>query len=201
VSFRLCLLAAAVALPALPAPAQAAPPDGPAYVFPVRPVRLAHFSRAHHDYPATDIFAPCGKPYVAPTAGTVTELGTVDLWDPVVDDGATRGGLSVTLVGDDGVRYYGSHLRSVSSWLRPGTRVPVGEPLGNVGDTGSARGLGCHVHFGISPQCGVADDWWIRRGRLSPWSYLKAWARGHPVGPAPAVRRLGAGGCPVKPAG
>lgn len=199
----LVVLGGLAALPVVIARADAAPQSaGPEYVFPVRPVRQAHFAHVHHDYPATDIFAPCGKPFVAPTAGTISEFSTVDRWVRKINDGATRGGLSVTLIGDDGVRYYGSHLRSVSSWLTPGLHVDAGEPLGRVGDTGDAVGLGCHLHFGISRTCDVGADWWIRRGRLKPWPYLEAWLRGVPTSPAAAVvGLLPAVACPVRPAG
>jgi hypothetical protein len=62
------------------------------YVFPVKPVRAASYGRHHHDYPATDIFAACGTEVVAPTAGVVHEVSRVDLWDPAVNEGSTRGG-------------------------------------------------------------------------------------------------------------
>lgn len=75
-------------------------------------------------------------------------------WDSDSDDPALRGGLSVTLVGDDGVRYYASHLRAINPGIEAGTRVEAGQPFGEVGDTGNAAGTGCHAHFGISPPCG-----------------------------------------------
>ena len=67
-------------------------------------------------------------------------MSTKDVWDPKVNDGATRGGLSVTIVGDDGVRYYGSHLSAIDPALVVGGHVDVGQPLGKVGNTGDARG-------------------------------------------------------------
>jgi murein DD-endopeptidase MepM/ murein hydrolase activator NlpD len=187
-------------LPATSGPAATPTADAPAYAFPVRPATAADYGRAHHDYPATDVFAPCGSPVVAPTAGTLTEVRRRDAWDPRTDRGAARGGRSVTLVGDDGVRYYGSHLASVRRGLAPGDWVAAGEPLGRVGSSGSARGVACHLHFGISPACGVRGDWWTRRGALPPYPYLRAWERGVDRSPAPAVRRLAAdGGCPRAP--
>jgi murein DD-endopeptidase MepM/ murein hydrolase activator NlpD len=179
------------------------PIPAPTYAFPVQPIRHARFGHTHHDYPATDIFAPCGDSFVAPTSGTITEFRTVDTWVRRVNDGATRGGLSVTLVGDDGVRYYGSHLRSVSTLLTPGLHVDAGTLLGRVGDTGDAKGLGCHVHFGISsPQCGIDGDWWIRRGRLYPWPYLESWRGGGRRSPALTVQNLPLSvGCPAPPPG
>lgn len=192
------LLLAAASPPAVAGPAA----ERTDYTFPVRPAAVADYGRAHHDYPATDVFAPCGATVVAPTAGTLTEVRRRDTWDPRTDRGAARGGRSVTLVGDDGVRYYGSHLSSVRRGLASGDRVRAGDPLGRVGRTGSARGTPCHLHFGISPACDVAGDWWTRRGALPPYPYLRAWERGADRSPAPAVRRLAAdGGCPGAPGG
>ncbi len=110
------------------------------HVFPIQPANIASYGRSHHDYPAADIFAPCGSTVVAPVAGAISEITTVDTWDPKVDDGATRGGLSVTLIGDDGVRYYGSHLSAIDPAIAVGVRVAVGQPVGLVGNTGNARG-------------------------------------------------------------
>ncbi len=188
---RLAALATVAALGAVGAatlPAFGAPGD--AYVFPVEQVADAKFGRPHHDYPAADIFAPCGHTFVAPTAGFVSQVSRIDLWDPAVNFGATRGGLSVTVIGDDGVRYYGSHLRTIAEGIRTGVRVQPGRALGEIGDTGSARGTGCHLHFGISPQCDIPGDWWIRRGVFAPWPYLEAWQRSEQWRPDAAVRRF-----------
>jgi murein DD-endopeptidase MepM/ murein hydrolase activator NlpD len=158
-----------------------------AYVFPVRPPRDASYPRAHHDYPATDLFAPCGTRVVSPTAGTIHEVSRTDRWDPAVNAGPTRGGLSVSLVGRDGVRYYGSHLEQVEEGIAPGVEVAAGQRLGTVGRTGSARDTPCHLHLGISPPCGTGD-WQVRRGVVWPWSYLDAWREGTDRSPRPAVQ-------------
>jgi peptidoglycan LD-endopeptidase LytH len=160
---------------------------GITYVFPIRPASAASYGRAHHDYPATDIFAACGTAVVAPTVGRIDEVSRTDTWDPAVNDGATRGGLSVSLVGDDGVRYYGSHLASIHPEIQPGVRVQAGQPLGTVGRTGSARSTPCHLHFGISPPCGHGD-WQVRRGVVAPWPYLDAWQTGEHLSAVDAVR-------------
>ncbi len=157
------------------------------HVFPISPANVASYGRSHHDYPAADIFAPCGTTVVAPTAGVISELSTQDVWDPKVNDGATRGGLSVTLVGDDGVRYYGSHLSAIDPAIAAGVRVTAGQTLGKVGNTGDARGIKCHLHFGISPPCGVGD-WPVRRGEIQPAPYLDKWRAGDTnAGPIDAV--------------
>jgi murein DD-endopeptidase MepM/ murein hydrolase activator NlpD len=168
------------------------------YVFPISPASVARYGRTHHDYPASDMFAPCGSAVVSPVSGRVSDVSYRDTWSASVDDGATRGGLSVAVVGDDGVRYYGSHLRRVTAGIRPGVRVAAGQSLGRVGDTGSAAGTGCHLHFGISPPCGTGD-WQVRRGILQPAPYLDAWRAGRNTSPLAEVlawRRSHRAQCP-----
>lgn len=195
--------AAAVASPApVPRPSPSKPPAvvlHPArYAFPVSPPAAARFGHSHHDYPATDIFAPCGSTYRAPTAGRILGTTSVDTWSPATNLGAARGGISVTLLGDDGVRYYGSHLRAVRPGVAQNLRVVAGQPLGLVGNTGSARGIACHVHFGISPPCGGNTDWYNRRGLVYPWPFLESWRAGGGLSPVAAVAAYRATyGCPT----
>lgn len=170
------------------------------YAFPVR--GKAQYGRAHHDYPAADIFARCGAAVVAPVSGIVVDVTRTDRWRGRVDSPRLRGGLSWTLVGDDGVRYYGSHLRRIERSVRPGTWVSAGRRLGQVGETGNAAGTGCHLHFGISPVCAAVSDWWVRRGALSPYPILRAWERGRNHAPVGAVDRWRMRhGCPRRPTG
>lgn len=153
------------------------------HVFPLVPPDVASYARAHHDYPATDIFAPEGTPFVAVTNGVVEEVSRIDHWSSANDGLCTRGGLSVSLVGDDGVRYYGSHLSAVASGIEPGTRVVAGQVLGYVGNSGNARGVSPHLHFGISRPTGPGDCG-IRRGEVWPFEYLNDWKAGVNVVPA-----------------
>jgi murein DD-endopeptidase MepM/ murein hydrolase activator NlpD len=159
------------------------------YVFPVQPIAACQVSYGHfhHDYPATDIFSKRGCGFVAPTSGVVTEVTRTDVWDPKTDKGADRGGRSVAMVGDDGVRYYGSHLLRVEAGIAPGTRVRAGQRLGLIDNSGDARYVPTHLHFGISWKTpdGV---WWVRRGMVYPWPFLDAWRAGRPKSPAAAVR-------------
>lgn len=159
------------------------------YVFPVQPLAGCdvHYGHFHHDYPATDIFSRKGCRFVAPTDGVVTEVSRTDRWDPATDRGADRGGRSVAMVGQDGVRYYGSHLERVDDAVRPGTRVRAGQLLGLIDNSGDARFTATHLHFGISwpTRDGV---WWVRRGMVYPWPFLDSWRSGGNRSPAAAVR-------------
>ena len=162
-------------------------PAAPAgYRFPVAGCR-ARYGRSHHDYPATDLFANRGCAFVAPIAGRVDEVTRTDTWSPASNRGADRGGRSVSLVGVDGVRYYGSHLEAVAPGIVPGLRVRAGQPLGRIGNSGSARVTAPHLHFGISwpTRPGI---WWVRRGMVPPAGYLDAWRAGDDLSPAGAVR-------------
>ena len=177
-----------------PAPKASAKPA--TYAFPV--IGKNSYGHTHHDYPATDIITRCGNRVVAATTGTILAVTRVDRWTPSVDAGETRGGLSVSLLGDDGVRYYGSHLSAINAGVNPGVRVTTGQTLGKVGDTGHSGA--CHLHFGISPPCAKVGDWWIQRGVIYPWPYLDAWRKGQPKSAAAAVAAWQAKhGCPKKP--
>jgi murein DD-endopeptidase MepM/ murein hydrolase activator NlpD len=164
------------------------------HTFPLRGCRFC-YSHGHHDYPATDIFAPSGCTVVAPVSGTVDEVSARDRWSSGSNRGADRGGLSVSLVGADGVRYYGSHLSSIATGVVRGARVDVGRPLGRVGNSGDAAGVPSHLHFGLSWPTGPGV-WWIRRGVVDPWPFLTSWRKGGNLSPAAAVRaaRARAGG-------
>jgi murein DD-endopeptidase MepM/ murein hydrolase activator NlpD len=163
------------------------------YVYPVQGC-TSSYSSSHHDYPASDVFTNKGCAFVAVTAGRVDEVTYVDRWSPSNDGGALRGGLSVSIVGDDGVRYYGSHLLRIAAGIKPGARVRAGQTLGLIDNSGDARYTPTHVHFGISwpTRAGI---WWVRRGEVWPQRYLAAWRAGTALSPAGEVaamhRRMG----------
>ncbi|WP_433367669.1 M23 family metallopeptidase [Actinoplanes sp. CA-142083] len=166
------------------------------YTFPV--VGKSSYAHTHHDYQATDVMTACGNRFVAVTGGVVLAVSKKDTWSPKVNAGATRGGLSVSILGDDGVRYYGSHLSSVDKAINPGVRVKSGQTLGKTGDTGDASA--CHLHFGISPPCAKTGDWWNQRGTLYPWPYLDSWRTKGQKSPVAAVKAWQQKhGCPSKP--
>jgi murein DD-endopeptidase MepM/ murein hydrolase activator NlpD len=153
-----------------------------AYFFPIQPADVASYIPGHHDYPATDIIAPEGSQFVAVTAGEVNYVTYSDMWEPSVNDPATRGGLSVAIVGFDGIRYYGSHLSAIAEGIAPGVIVTAGQILGYTGNSGNALNVQPHLHFGISRPTNPLD-WQVRRGEIDPYSFLEAWAAGEPLVP------------------
>ena len=167
----------------------------PIYTFPVAGCTVT-YTKYHHDYPAADIFGKKGCAFVSPIAGVVDEVNSVDKWSGKTNLGADRGGLSISIIGDDGLRYYGSHLSKIEANIVPGYRVTTGEKLGEIGSSGSARGTKPHLHFGISypTEKGI---WWVRRGvgleskgKTPPFKYLQAWQMGKDLKPkvvTPAV--------------
>ncbi len=164
-------------------PANAAPK----YIFPVADCAV-DYARAHHDYAATDILAKKGCKFVSPVNGVIDEVNRKDAWSGKSNLGVDRGGLYVSVIGEDGVRYYGSHLISVAAEIQPGVVVTAGQLLGKIGSTGSARGTAPHLHFGISwPTPTQPNVWWVRRGVVLPFKYLDAWKSGKDLSPVNAV--------------
>ena len=160
----------------------------PIYTFPVAGCTVT-YGKYHHDYPATDIQAKKGCAFVSPVAGVIDEVALVDKWSGKTNLGPDRGGLSISIIGNDGVRYYGSHLSKIEAAIVPGYKVTTGEKLGEIGASGSARGTAPHLHFGISypTEKGI---WWVKRGvgletkgKTSPWKYLQAWQVGKDLKP------------------
>lgn len=144
---------------------------GATYVFPVSPRHTILYSPLHHTYPAVDIFAPEGYNFLAITDGIVDVVCRTDTWIPTQNEASTRGGLAVAIIGDDGLRYYGSHLLSISPGITEGVRVKAGQVLGKIGDTGNAKPECPQLHFGISRPT-FPTDWKIRRGEISPYLFL-----------------------------
>ncbi len=171
--------AATTAVPSAPTVPSAAPSPAAKkvrYAFPVRADDVAYHP-THGKYPATDIFADCGAPVVAAVDGTVLEVSRTDEYVEGAPDGPRNGGLSVSILGADGVRYYGSHLSRIARGIDEGVTVEAGQQIGALGRTGNANGV-CHLHFGISPPCAGTGDWKVRRGVIWPKPYLDSWRRG-----------------------
>jgi murein DD-endopeptidase MepM/ murein hydrolase activator NlpD len=155
--------------------------------FPVDPAANTSFTpEAHASYRATDIFASsgCGTALLAPVTGVVDKVQP-NTWDENVGDPATRGGNAVSIVGDDGVRYYLAHFQLIDPAIVPGARVTAGDYLGEMGDTG--RTSACHLHFALSLPC-PNDEWWVRRGVIWPDEYLTAWQQGENLSPLPELQ-------------
>jgi len=117
---------------------------------------------------------------ISPVDGTLLEVRRDNLYDPATNNPALRGGRSVAVLGDDGVRYYFAHFESIDDALAAGNRIAIGDTIGQIGMTGRAGA--CHVHFGISPPC-PGPEWSVRRGVIWPWPYLDSWKRGEQSSP------------------
>ena len=156
-----------------------------AYVFPFSKVAV-HYPRDHHDYPADDVEG-CYAHVLAPTAGTITQTRTIDKWVKAIDAPGTRGGKTITLIGDDNVRYYFSHLGRVK--VAKGQRVSAGDWIGVMGSSGNARITRCHTHFGISRVCPVVEAY-LLQGEIWPQKYLDAWRKGEQISPIKELKKL-----------
>ncbi len=157
----------------------------PKYVFPFSQVAV-HYPTDHLHYPAADVEG-CYAHVLAPTAGTITQTRTIDRWVKEIDSPGTRGGKTVTLVGDDHVRYFFAHLGRVK--VATGQRVSAGDWIGVMGSSGNARVTRCHTHLGISRVCPVVEAF-LLQGEIWPQKYLTAWRTGSQLSPAVAVKRL-----------
>ena len=87
-----------------------------------------------------DMLAPTGTPIFAVVSGTARFSQN------------RLGGNAVSLVGDNGNRYYYAHLSRYEGSSR---RVTQGELIGYNGDTGNATGVP-HLHFEVHPGGGLA---------------------------------------------
>jgi murein DD-endopeptidase MepM/ murein hydrolase activator NlpD len=114
--------------------------------------------RSGHTHQGHDVFARCGTPLVAARGGVV-KLNKFErsAGNYVVIDGE----------GTD-VDYVYMHL-SEESPVAKGARVLTGQAIGNVGDTGDARG--CHLHF----ELWSAPGWYTGGAPIDPQPFLKLW--------------------------
>jgi murein DD-endopeptidase MepM/ murein hydrolase activator NlpD len=86
-----------------------------------------------------DMLAPTGTPLQAVFSGWVNQISNA------------LGGVAISLIGDNGNRYYYAHL---SRYEGISGYVVQGQVIGYVGDTGNATGVP-HLHFEIRPGQGV----------------------------------------------
>ncbi|MBA2384075.1 MAG: M23 family metallopeptidase [Actinobacteria bacterium] len=150
--------------------AAAASPAGevPRLVFPVLgPVSYVDDfgdARGQGGHQGNDLMAPRRALAVA------AEAGTVKFWTT-----SSRAGCMLYLYGASGTTYLYIHLNNdltdgndngggcvpgvaFTKAMRSGARVPAGEPLGYVGDSGDADGGNPHLHFEVHPGGGAATS-------------------------------------------
>jgi murein DD-endopeptidase MepM/ murein hydrolase activator NlpD len=132
----------AVILPALLARVGDTPASE--YVMPVDGLRVSDVAntfgadRGNRPHDGLDMFAPRNTPVRAAAPGFVYRIDDLSL-----------GGLSVTILGDGGIRYFYTHFESVPDDLREGQYVAVGDLIGYVGNSGNAVTTPTHLHFGV----------------------------------------------------
>lgn len=85
-----------------------------------------------------DLFAARGTPVRPAATGVVWHAGETAL-----------GGLAIAIDGDDGMRYFYTHLDSIAPGIRDGQRVSLQQVIGYVGNTGNAAGGPPHLHFAV----------------------------------------------------
>jgi murein DD-endopeptidase MepM/ murein hydrolase activator NlpD len=104
-----------------------------------------------------DVTGACDTPLAAAVTGTVVKRA----YDARLD------GNFVVIKGlGERRQYLYAHMVHPSTF-RKGELVHVGEIVGNVGKTGNARTVGCHLHFEIH----------LRGRPINPEPYLRAWDR------------------------
>jgi murein DD-endopeptidase MepM/ murein hydrolase activator NlpD len=116
--------------------------------------------RNGHSHQGQDVVAAEGTPVVAPWAGLVE----------FVRFQKSGAGWYVVLDGDDEDRdYVFMHLRTGSILVTPGQHVVAGQPLAQVGNTGSSTGP--HLHFEI-----WVGGWYDGGEPIDPLPLLQQWA-------------------------
>ena len=159
--------------------------EPPKYVFPFSHVPVS-YPKDHLNYPAVDVEG-CYARVLAPTAGFISQLHRLDKWTPENDSPGTRGGLTITVQGDDGVRYFFSHLGRIK--VLKNQRVAAGDWIGVMGSSGNARVTRCHTHFGMSRVCPLAEVY-LLQGEIWPQKYLNAWRKSQQLSPRKEIRKL-----------
>jgi murein DD-endopeptidase MepM/ murein hydrolase activator NlpD len=155
------------------------------YVFPFSRVPV-QYPNDHLHYPAVDVEG-CYARILAPTAGFISKIHRLDKWTPENDSPGTRGGLTITVQGDDGIRYFFSHLGRIK--VLKNQRVAAGDWIGVMGSSGNARVTRCHTHFGMSRVCPLAEVY-LLQGEIWPQKYLNAWKNGEQLSPRKEIAKL-----------
>jgi murein DD-endopeptidase MepM/ murein hydrolase activator NlpD len=135
------------------------------HIFPVRATHDyggagAQFGagRSGHSHQGHDVFARCGSRLVAARGGVVKANKSH----------AAAGNYVVIDADDTDVDYFYAHLVSPSPF-KQGQRVATGQQIGQVGQSGNARG--CHLHF----EMWSGPGWYTGGAPFNPLQHLKAW--------------------------
>ncbi|MGI8945954.1 MAG: M23 family metallopeptidase [Thermoleophilaceae bacterium] len=117
--------------------------------------------RSGHSHQGQDVFARCGAPLVAARDGRVRYAGY-----------QSAAGHYIVIAGSSPkVDYVYMHLRS-APLFKTRARVTAGTQIGEVGESGNARG--CHLHFELWSSPG-----WYEGGKpFDPLPQLRAWDEG-----------------------
>ena len=114
-----------------------------------------------------DIFAEKGTPVIAATKGIV-----------VYTNEGGKGGKSVMILGPKWRFHYYAHLNEIDTF--PLAPVAAGSMIGEVGDTGNAKGKPPHLHYAITtpfPYVTLRDDkavqGWKKMFYLDPDTWLR----------------------------
>jgi murein DD-endopeptidase MepM/ murein hydrolase activator NlpD len=137
------------------------------YIFPIRARHDfgssgARFGagRAGHSHQGQDVFARCGSRMVAARGGEVQFKGY-----------HSAAGYYLVIDGDGtGVDYAYMHLQQPTPF-NEGDRVYTGQEIGQVGETGNARG--CHLHF----EMWSSPGWYDGGHPFDPLPHLLDWDR------------------------
>jgi murein DD-endopeptidase MepM/ murein hydrolase activator NlpD len=132
------------------------------------PVRGAHnyggegaqfgAGRAGHSHQGQDVMAKCGTRLVAARGGVVK-----------ANKFQSAAGFYLVIDGENtDVDYFYAHLAQPPA-LNVGDRVRTGQQIGDVGETGNARG--CHLHF----ELWTAPGWYSGGAPFDPAPALRAW--------------------------
>lgn len=98
------------------------------------------------EHEGQDIFAPEGTPIVSPTEAIVISVG----------EGGNAGKYVYT-ANPGGETFRFMHLFETAD-LERGDELKVGDYIGQVGDTGNAKGAGYHLHFEMRDEDNEAQD-------------------------------------------
>lgn len=109
-------------------------------------------SKGGHIHKGVDIYAPRGSYIYSPEGGEVIAVGTGNV-----------SGNYIKIRSDTGIVYYVAHMDGMSH-LSKGDRVRAGATVGNVGNSGNARGTSPHAHFEMRK----GNEW------INPYSWLQA---------------------------